>query len=365
MVSVEESGLVYRNPRPQLRAAHAWHPSLVHLGGEQWLCSYDVGAAPESLDYATYLSRSEDGGRTWTTPARILEEHLARPTTHSLRLSRTADGTLVGFGGRYFRDDPDLGLINTPGLGYTEMELISLRSEDAGRTWSSPQVLDPPLEGPCFETCHSMVELADGTWLAPTSTWMDWHGRAPNGMQAVALRSTDRGETWPSWIDLFDRWSEGLIHWEVSVVQLPDRRLLSVAWALDAATGETRPNPYAILGPEGGVHRAQTGLHAQTAKLAVLADGRVACAYRRHDAPGLWISVVRIEGDRWVTESEDVLWGHAASGMVGDDSIGAELSALPFGYPSLMLRPDGDLLLVFWCREDCITNIRWMRLAIG
>lgn len=365
MVGVEESGLVYRNPRPELRAAHAWHPSLVHLGGDRWLCSFDVGAAAESLDYATYLSRSDDGGRSWTPPRRLLDEQPARPTTHSLRLSRTREGTLLAVGGRFFRDNPERGLVNTPGLGYTEMELLLLRSVDEGQTWSEPQVLRPPLEGPCFETCHAVLELADRTWLAPTSTWMDWSGRAPNGMKAVALRSTDQGRTWPSWIDLFDGWARGVIHWEVSVVELRDRRLLSVAWALDAESGTTEPNPYAVIHPDGRAHHGQTGLHAQTAKLTVLPDGRVACVYRRHDVPGLWISLVRTEKDRWVTESQDVLWGSADSGMLGADSIGSELSSLPFGYPSLVPRPDGDLLLVFWCREDCLNNIRWMRLSAG
>jgi hypothetical protein len=75
--------------------------------------------------------------------------------------------------------------------------------------------------------------------------------------------------------------------------------------------------------------------------------------------------VVRIEGERWVTESQDALWGNPDSGMLGADSIGAELSSLPFGYPTLVPRRDGGLLLVFWCREDCISNIRWMRLASG
>ncbi|MGH7921215.1 MAG: sialidase family protein [Candidatus Dormibacteraceae bacterium] len=364
MVTVEDSGLVYRNPRPELRAAHAWHPSLVHLGGARWLSSYDIGAGAESLDYATHLSWSEDGGRTWTGPRRLFQEHLPRPTTHSLRLSRTGDGTVLAFGGRFFRDDPERGLINTPGLGYTDMELVLLRSADEGRSWSRPEVLRPPLEGPCFETCHGVLELADGAWLAPTSTWMGWDGRAPNGMKAVALKSTDQGRSWPTWIDLFDDWARGTISWEVSVIQLPDRRLLAVAWALEAVSGQTEPSPYAIVAPDGAVHRGQTGISAQTAKLTLLPDGRVACVHRRHDVPGLWISLVRIEGERWRTESQDPLWGGADSGMPGADSVGAELSSLPFGYPSLVPRPEGDLLLLFWCREDCVNNIRWMRLAV-
>jgi hypothetical protein len=33
MIEVVETGLVYRNPKPYLRAIHAWHPTLVLLDG--------------------------------------------------------------------------------------------------------------------------------------------------------------------------------------------------------------------------------------------------------------------------------------------------------------------------------------------
>jgi hypothetical protein len=31
----------------------------------------------------------------------------------------------------------------------------------------------------------------------------------------------------------------------------------------------------------------------------------------------------------------------------------------------MVVRPDGDVMLVFWCEEDCIKNIRWLRLRIS
>lgn len=80
--------------------------------------------------------------------------------------------------------------------------------------------------------------------------------------------------------------------------------------------------------------------------------------------PGLWVSLVRIDGDQWVTESQDPLWGSPDSGMRGNDSVGAELSDLPFGYPSAAPTPDNALLLVFWCRENCLGTIRWTRLHL-
>ena len=365
MLFVRASGLVYRNPRPELRARHAWHPSLVSLGGPHWLCTFDIGEGPESLDYATYVSRSDDDAVTWSSPVPLFQDFSGRRSTHTVRVSRLADGSLIAWGARLFREDPDKGLINTATLGYTEMELIGLRSGDQGMTWSRPEVLSPPLVGPAFETCHPIVELADGRLLAPTSTWPGWDGAGPTGRQAVAFESTDGGKTWTRFLETFNRWSDGVLHWEQSVVQLPDGRLLAVAWALDVKTSRSLPTPYAISGDGNNFDfHGLTGLEAQTAKLVVLKDGRVLCIYRRHDRPGLWTSLVEISGTSWVPQDELMLWDGAPSGMDGLTSLGTELSALAFGYPSPQRAEDGDVLLAFWCREDCIFNIRWIRIGL-
>lgn len=277
------------------------------------------------------------------------------------------DGRLIGVGGRFFRDDPNAGLINTPGLGYTPMELILMTSSDDARSWSAPVTIAPPLVGPCFESCHALVELADGRLLWPTSTWMGWNGDAPNGMKAIALVSPDEGRTWPASIEIFDRWSEWVLHWEISVVQLSDGSVLAVAWALNSRDGHTDPTPFAMSFDGKAISsRGHTGFLAQTAKLVALPEERVMCAFRRHDVPGLWATVARIEGGRWLGSDPVPLWQGAASGMKGEGgSVGVDLSALAFGYPSLQLRGDGDVMLAFWCREDCTGGIRWMRLSVS
>ncbi len=37
------TGLVSANPKPHLCTRHAFHPTLVDLGGGELLCGYDVG----------------------------------------------------------------------------------------------------------------------------------------------------------------------------------------------------------------------------------------------------------------------------------------------------------------------------------
>ncbi len=205
MIKSVGSGIVYRNPRAHLKSIHAWHPSIVRLPDGELISTFDLAEAGESLDYHTVLSRSTDGGQSWSAPQPLFQDTATRRSTHSVRIGTVSDGSLVGFGARHYRDDPNEGLVNRANLGYTPMDLFLLQSTDGGRNWIGPQPIEPALVGPAFEMCHRIIELFDGRWLAPTSTWKGWNGESPHGMQAVALVSYDRGHTWPEYLSLVDQ----------------------------------------------------------------------------------------------------------------------------------------------------------------
>jgi hypothetical protein len=363
MIEVLDTGLVYRNPKPHLRSIHAWHPSIARLDDGELVCAFDLGEAVESLDYATYVSRSADGGRTWAAPSRMFQDVSKRRTTHSVRIRALQDGSLVGLGARFYRDDPEEGLANRANMGLVAMDVILMRSFDRGRSWEGPRVIKPPLVGPSFEICHAILELKDGTWLAPMATWKGWDGQAPNGMKAIALVSRNQGETWPQYLDVFDYYREGTISFEQSMVQLSDGRLLAVVWRYHEPSGGTQPTPYA-LSDDGQKFSAprETGLLGQTAKITLLPDGRVFCLYRRNDQPGLWANTSRIEGDRWVNLESAPVWQGAGSGMTGKATGADELGSLKFGFPSMTVLPTGEVFAVFWCCEDSVYNIRWYKI---
>jgi sialidase-1 len=365
MIHCKNTGLVYTNPTPHLKAVHAWHPSIAYLGAGELLCAFDLGQAPESLDYRTYYSRSHDCGHTWDAPTRLFHDSVTNPATHTVRISKLRNSTLVGFGARFYRDNPDQGLTNRATLGFVPMDLILLRSADNGSTWQGPSVISPPLEGPAFEVCHSIVELNDGRWLAPTQTWPAWDGNSPHAWKPIALVSVDQGRTWSRFLSLFDNWSKSVIHFEQSMVQLADGRLLAVAWAYDKRTRETLPTPYTVSA-NGETFSASrpTGLCGQTAKLLALRDGRVLCVYRRDDKPGLWAQLVRLEADRWINLEENELWSGDPNGSTTTNTSD-QLSSLKFGYPSMVELDDGNVMIVFWCSENGLHNIRWFNLSIA
>ena len=229
-----------------------------------------------------------------------------------------SDGSVVAMGGLMYRDDPEKSVVNVPSLGYTEMELILTRSQDRGHTWSPIERIEPPLEGPAFEVCHSITELRDGRWVWPCSTWMGWDGDAPNGMNAILLVSEDQGRTWPTYITEFDRWAEHIIHWEQHFLELADGRWLTVTWVVDLDTGKTLPTPYAISHDKGATwKRDLTGFLAQTTKTIELPDGRILAVYRRNDEPGLWATTARVDGDTWT--NEETVAAVARGRVVRDD----------------------------------------------
>ena len=40
-LQIQDAGVVYANPKPYLRAANAWHPSVVALPSGRWLVGFD------------------------------------------------------------------------------------------------------------------------------------------------------------------------------------------------------------------------------------------------------------------------------------------------------------------------------------
>ena len=368
-LSVIATGLVYRNPDPDVPGRDAWHPRLALTDNGELIASFDMGTKGCGPGYRTYLSRSIDGGITWDEPVLLFPDELlddaGRLTIHLARPSLMPNGEYVAAICRCFLDDPEMGIINDENAGWCEMELFFARSADAGRTWRKPEPIIPPLTGPCFEVAHPPLALTDGRWLLPLATLKDWHGNCPNGQKAVALVSHDQGSTWPDYIEVMDGHEEGICYFEQGVTQLADGRLFALAWALDEARGTTRSVDYAIGDGDGFCPPRRTPLAGETAKVFALPDGRALCLYRGIEPPGLCGVIIDVTEDRAVFGEPVVLWqGAALSMMFGTGVAAQEMRDLKLGSPHLVLMPNGEVFAACWCCEDEIFNIRWVRLAI-
>lgn len=363
-----KSGLIYRNPKPHVRSIHAYFPSVVSLNGGEMLATFVLGEAFESANCHTHLARSTDGGETWTFEGEIYGGTPDRLTSDACRITALGDGEVVAFLIRADRSRVEEGLTNPANVGFVETELMLMRSADGGRIWSGPDAFEPPLVGPSFEMCSPIVPLKDGRWLLPTGTWRGWDGACPNGMKMVAFVSYDQGQTWPEYVDVMVNSAGAVIYWESKIIELPDGRLLAVAWAYNEKEARDLPNHYAISSDGGNTFSPpmSTGLQGQTMTSILLDSGKILTVYRRMDASGLWANLSRLDGDTWINEDATPLWGAGATGLVATGANMQEnFSVLRFGAPCLVNLPDGDLFVAFWCVEDCVSNIRWFRLRIN
>ena len=362
-----DTGVVFRNPNAHISSRHAYFPSAIPLGNGEILVSYNTGEAFESEDLRVHLSRSSDGGRTWSDAARLPVPDVGAGVSEGVKMARVSDGTIVGLLQRHDRREfSGEGLTNPETLGFVPTRFETTTSTDGGRTWSTPVRVAPPLEGPEWELCCPITELTDGRWLLVSATWPDWEGRLPNGHQLVAFVSNDRGASWPECMRVMSEpESEAVIFWESKIVELLDGRLLAVAWCHDLPGAVARPNQFAISADGGASwtrHRS-TDLIGQTQTPLVIGQDHVLVVYRRTDEPGLWLQEVRIEGDDWVNRAARPLWGHGAEGATDmGESMSENFRGLRFGAPSVVRLDDGAVFIVFWCYEDNVSVIRWFRL---
>ncbi len=156
--------------------------------------------------------------------------------------------------------------------------------------------------------------------------------------------------------------------WESKIVELPDGGLLVPAWVYDKQAKADLPNQY-TLSRDGGrtwLPLQSTRLEGQTLTPHLLEDGRVVCVYRRMDRSGLWAHVVRIQGDRWVNEGTQPLWGHGETGLTATTgSMAHNFHVLRFGAPSITSVGQNEVFVAFWCYEDCVSVIRWFRFQVA
>lgn len=210
-----KSGILYRNPRPHVRSIHAYFPSVAVLPEGEMLATVVLGEAFEAVNLRTHLFRSTDQGEHWQHQGPLYEGTPDRLTSECTRLTALPGGELVVFMIRHDRSDhPEEGLTSHQTLGFVPTELLLLRSQDQGRTWSEPQPLDPPLGGPSFEMCCPVTPLKNGRWLIPTQTWPGWNGECPDGIRMVALVSHDQGRTWPEYLDVMREPAGQVYFWE-------------------------------------------------------------------------------------------------------------------------------------------------------
>lgn len=174
-IEILESGYVDRNDSA--------FPTLVQLDNGNLLCGFSVGGGAHATG-GTHCAHSTDGGRTWQHRSVILDRTVNPIQTNHLRLSRTAEGTILAYGQRDQNEE------TAQGRKRIACTATLCRSTDDENNWSPPETTPFDFSGP-YVISNPIVATHDGRWLSPTATFHD--GRY--GERVVLLDSLDNGST--------------------------------------------------------------------------------------------------------------------------------------------------------------------------
>jgi sialidase-1 len=379
-MSIEYLGtdILYQNPRPHVLSRHGYFPGLAILSSGDLIALFTIAEAFESADATTWVSRSEDLGKTW---------HLERPlrsmisdeamkadgpqtellTSDYLKPTVLRDGTVVAIGYRFHRLNPEQGISIVKTGGILPGDDIISFSQDEGKTWTSPQII-PRTRPELLEISGPCLELRSGDLVAVAAPLKMPDGSNPSGQLGILLRSRDHGKSWSD-DEVFFRSPEGdITPYESRVCEMQDGRLAAVAWAYDTSSGRHHPN-HVVVSPDNGSTWSvpiNTGHWGQASNLLWLGgDFLLTIHAHRGEDPGIFVRVVDFSGDRWKPLEEMAIYGSGSPPQTNSGQKMFEMFAsLKFGQPSLLKLPDGEILAVHWAVEEGQGKIRIHRLRV-
>jgi hypothetical protein len=175
------------------RASDPW----VSFGPDGTAYQISLSASANLTTSAILVSRSLDGGNTWSDPATLIRETSA--FNFNDKESITADPNIAGNvyavwdRSRIPSDTASLSALNSFAF---RGDIMFSRTTDGGLTWSAARAIYHP-RSLDFTIANQITVLPDGTLV---DTFTDFHGSGVNspGIFVELIRSTDQGVTWSS-----------------------------------------------------------------------------------------------------------------------------------------------------------------------
>jgi len=372
-LELETEGMLYRNPRPGYRAECAYLSNIVPLSDREVLCLFRLGQAFYSSDGRVAQLRSQDGGATWANEGLVWDPQ-DDPIAYSYTAphgARLTDGTLLLVASRFDGSDPDREMFNPKTGGVQVTEKVLFRSEDGGRTWSEPHLLELPGQG-LVDLPSQIIELNSGRLFLACEQWKGWDDARPLHIKGFAVFSDDRGRTWWSRLDFPSALDTEKMYSHTRYTRMLDGRLCGLQWT-QRIGGQENLDLHLTVSDVTGTQWSwprTTGIRAQTSWLADLGNGLVALAYTRREGmqPGILVALSEDDGKTWDLEHQVLVWdavGQEYLGVEHKPEYPASHDNIAFGKPNLARLPDGSLICTWWCTQACVTHTRFAKLRLG
>lgn len=366
----EETGIV---PGPPAGARSCCFPDLLHCRDGTLQASFRAGAHKDAADGRVYLTRSADGGRSWSPPAAPWESawHGVPGEQRAAYLAEPEPGRLLVAVLWVDRSDPSLPFFNPDTEGLLPTAALLSESTDGGRTWSGLRVLDPaPFTTPLALT-GPVLRLRDGVLAAQLELNKAYDDPGPWRHAAVLKLSADGGRTWPRHVIAARDPDRRRYYWDQRPALLPDGRLLTAFWTYDADAQRDLPVHLAWGSADAAewTPPRDTGLEGQCPFPVAWGGDRVLLLWvDRYGGAALRAAASEDGGRTW---GPSVAFFKRRSGPAGPASAETaaylqEMELWDFGLPRGVLLPDGRVLAVYYAPDGAGgTRIGWARLALA
>lgn len=336
----------------------------IQLRNGELVCTFVAQTASGSNDFKPMISRSRDGGVTWSEATFIWPNIQNRYSIFgSISVAPTKEPYF--FGMRTPIDQPAEKGWSEITNGLKQNELIWTRSTDDAKTWEPFSTIPMPIPGSA-EAAGAMCVSSRGDLVccyAPYNTF-DPNLKVETN-QVVSLISTDRGRNWKhdSMLRFVDRESLGAESW---VIELSDGTLLGTGWHIRGDTPQT--NKFALSRDNGDTWSPthSTGIFGQSTALAPLPDGKALFIYnqRKQADIGVWLALIKPQGSNFGVIHNQRIWAAEIASRGAATSDFKDWTSFAFGEPSVTPLSDGTLLVTLWAMQPSGHGIRYLKLSI-
>lgn len=354
-MKVLSSSVIYENPLPQLESKHSFFPFLCELNDGTLAAVIVIGQAFESVDSTSYITFSEDMGKTWSKPQRMFTDCDSESLTDYAKVSKLPDGRLVAIGYTYLRDNPELPIGNPENGGTLDDFIFYSISEDGGKSWSEMTHIDCAW-GPHAEASAPVTVLNDGTWITPITGFPDWNGKMHGTLCGRALRSEDEGKTWDDSSVCMDFGDDATTCYEQRMCQLASGTVICIGWNENTKTGERLQNHYTASFDNGKTWTKPkaTGILGQASSVCALDGERLLALHavrRDTDRPGIYACIVDFSDKSWKIIDQKILW-EPDFAIKKDTNMAEIFSFLKFGQPGAIRLNNGNIMMSHWYAKD-------------
>ena len=347
----------------------AYMPGIEPLPDGSFIACQFTASSFVASDARIEILRSTDGMATWSNEGELrgTEEAEDGWSYRGARICQVPDGRLLLKTTR-FETGKIAETFDATSESLQQPENLLMWSEDAGRTWSKPHLVDAGLDPYRYTANGSgdLLQLAPDRWMYPMETWKPVGYGGPPDQKALAMFSSDQGQTWGERTVVADDATGAVNWWDHVGTVLPDGRIYETVWTHLYREVKDLPNHWLTSEDQGRTwsEPRPTNLLGQMCAPVALADGRVVAIYAYRREPQGIRAAVSENLEHF--DDETVVFDAGGEAILGDpESTSLALNmAQGFGRPGGRLLPDGDVLAFYWGTRGGISQTRWARIDV-